>query len=198
MRNMSSRYTDAMVDLQALRFDLGAPWLNLLGSLGATFSGHPIERLTGPERLREFLEHEGLAPAAPIGPGDVELAKELRETLHPLAQAVAHGQEPDPLEVAALNEFLAADQPVRLELRPSGLRAAPPPDLRAALARIARQAAAHLTDPEAVHLRLCADEECAGAYLDPTGRRRWCSTERCGVKARVRAHRARKRAEPGL
>jgi len=203
---MSSRYTGVMVDWQALRYDLGAPWLNLLGSLGHFPTHQPIERLGDPERLTEFLEHEGLAPVQPAGPDDVRLAKELRATLHPLAQAAARGRTPDPADVEALNTFLAADQPLRLQLagppaeQERGgweLRVAPPADARSALARIARQAAEHLTAPEAAHLRLCADEECAGAYLDPTGRRRWCSTERCGVKARVRAHRARKRAEPG-
>ena len=31
-------------------------------------------------------------------------------------------------------------------------------------------------------------------FLDETGRRRWCADERCGVKLRVRAHRARQKA----
>ena len=72
--------------------------------------------------------------------------------------------------------------------------AAPPPTLTAALARLARQAVEQLPDAP---LRGCADDECRMAYLDPGGRRRWCAPEKCGVKARVRAHRARARESRG-
>ena len=34
--------------------------------------------------------------------------------------------------------------------------------------------------------RTCDDETCAGIFIDHSGRRRWCSDERCGVRARVR------------
>ncbi len=184
-----------MVDLHALRFDLGAAWLNLCGTLGAGYGAHPIERLTGPDRLAEWLAHEGLAPASGRpAEADVDRAKELRAALRSLARTTALGQRPDPASAATLNAFLAADEPVQVEPGGSGLEAVPPGTPAAALARVARQAAEHLTGPEAAHLRLCADDECSGAYLDPTGRRRWCATERCGVKARVRAHRARQKA----
>ena len=185
-----------MVDLQELRFDLGTPWLNLLGTLGRPYSAHPIERLTGPARLAEWLAHEGFTPATgERSTADVALAKQLRETLRPLVLAAARGESPDPAAAGALNDFLAADEPVRVEPDDGGLRAVPASTLPAALSRVARQAALQLSGPEAAQLRLCADEECAGAYLDPTGRRRWCATDRCGVKARVRAHRARLKAD---
>jgi predicted RNA-binding Zn ribbon-like protein len=63
-----------------------------------------------------------------------------------------------------------------------------------ALARLARQSIDDLTGPTRGRLRACGDDTCAGIFLDDTGRRRWCADERCGVRARVRAHRARQKA----
>ena len=60
-----------------------------------------------------------------------------------------------------------------------------------ALGRLARNAVHDLSDPYSPQLRACGDDTCSGIFLDPTGRRRWCSDERCGNRLRVRAHRAR-------
>jgi predicted RNA-binding Zn ribbon-like protein len=82
---------------------------------------------------------------------------------------------------------------VRAVVRDGRPAPAPPSTLAAALARLVRQAVEQLPDAP---LRACDDDECHLAYLDPAGRRRWCAPERCGVKARVRAHRARARVSP--
>jgi predicted RNA-binding Zn ribbon-like protein len=71
----------------------------------------------------------------------------------------------------------------------------PPATSRAALARIARQAAEQLTRPEAMTLHTCADPVCGMLFLDPGGRRRWCAADVCGVRNRVRAHRQRRGAD---
>jgi predicted RNA-binding Zn ribbon-like protein len=62
-----------------------------------------------------------------------------------------------------------------------------------ALARVARAAVQDLSGPTGTHLRPCGDDACSGIFVDYTGRRHWCSDERCGNRARVRAHRARAR-----
>jgi predicted RNA-binding Zn ribbon-like protein len=114
--------------------------------------------------------------------------------LHGLGRSAAAEAQPSRRDVLVLDASLLDDAP--LELRRTGRRLAVsrPATTRAALARLARQAADDLTGPHHARLRACGDEECSGVFLDPTGRRRWCSDERCGVKARVRAHRARARA----
>ena len=89
--------------------------------------------------------------------------------------------------------WLDADEPLTAVVRDGRPAAAPPSTIAAALARLARQAVEQLPDAA---LRACADDECRMAYLDPGGRRRWCAPETCGVKARVRAHRARARVSP--
>jgi predicted RNA-binding Zn ribbon-like protein len=134
------------------------------------------------------LGRERLTPVAPLTEADVAQARALRETLRPVVLAVLDGRTP---EVTPLQPWLDADEPLRVVVRDGRPAAAPPSTLAGALARLARQAVEHLPDAP---LRGCADDECRMAYLDPGGRRRWCAAERCGVKARVRAHRARARA----
>jgi predicted RNA-binding Zn ribbon-like protein len=46
-----------------------------------------------------------------------------------------------------------------------------------------------LTSPSREHVRTCPS--CGWLFLDPRGRRRWCSMATCGNRAKVRAHAAR-------
>ena len=170
---MSRRYT-AIVSTEH-RYVAGTAWLNLLATLGHAYGEAPIERLT---------------PDAPLSAADVAAVVAFRETLRPLVLAVLDGRTP---EVAPLQVWLDADEPLTAVVRDGRPAAAPPSTLTAALARLARQTVEQLPDAP---LRACADDECRLAYLDPGGRRRWCSPETCGVKARVRAHRARARVSP--
>jgi predicted RNA-binding Zn ribbon-like protein len=174
--------------LREHRFLTGAVWLDLLATLGRAYRAEPIERLYDLDALRTWLDHEGLIPAVPLTDADVARVTTLRETLRPLVLAVLDDR--DPPDVAVLQPWLDADEPLRAVVRDGRPAAAAPSTLDAALARIVRQAVEQL--PSAP-LSACADTECRMAYLDPTGRRRWCSPETCGVKARVRAHRARAR-----
>lgn len=176
------------------RYVTGAVWLDLLVTRGHAYGAEPIERLSDLGALRAWLDHEGLTPVAPLADADVEHVKALRETLRPFVLAILdHEDLPD---VALLQPWLDADEPVRAVVRDGRPGTAPPSTLDAALARIVRQAVEQLPGAP---LAACADAECRMAYLDPTGRRRWCSPETCGVKARVRAHRARARdTAPGI
>ena len=169
------------------RYEAGAAWLNLLATRGHAYGEVSIERLDDRDALSAWLDHERLTPAAPLTEADVEQARAFRETLRPVVLAVLDERIPD---VGPLQPWLDADEPLRAVVRNGRPAAAPPPTLTAALARLARQAVEQLPDAP---LRGCADDECRMAYLDPGGRRRWCAPEKCGVKARVRAHRARAR-----
>jgi predicted RNA-binding Zn ribbon-like protein len=167
------------------RYDAGAAWLNLLATRGHAYGAVSIERLGDLEALRAWLDHERLTPVASLTGADVVQARAFRETLRPVVLAVLDERIPD---VGPLQPWLDADEPLRAVVRNGRPAAAPPSTLAAALARLARQAVEQLPDAP---LRGCADDECRLAYLDPGGRRRWCAAEKCGVKARVRAHRAR-------
>ena len=71
------------------------------------------------------------------------------------------------------------------------------PSAAQALSDIARDAIALLADPaQHARLRRCASPDCDLIFYDSSrpGRRRWCSTERCGDRMRARAYRARHRS----
>jgi predicted RNA-binding Zn ribbon-like protein len=63
--------------------------------------------------------------------------------------------------------------------------------------RIALDLLDHLTDPPGP-VRLCGDPTCGWAYVDTSRghRRRWCSSEDCGNRDRVRRHAARAVRDP--
>jgi predicted RNA-binding Zn ribbon-like protein len=68
-----------------------------------------------------------------------------------------------------------------------------PEDLGLPLDQLALLAADLLTSPTRDQVRLCAGDACGWLFLDPRGRRRWCSMSTCGNRAKVRAHAARTR-----
>ncbi|MFC4942773.1 CGNR zinc finger domain-containing protein [Pseudonocardia sp. GCM10023141] len=175
----------------ALRFDAGPPWLDLLATVGSAYGPAPVERLRGLPELTTWLEREGLTPArAPVA-DDVRNAWALREALRPIVLAVLAAEPVTAAQAAALQPWLDHDLPTRVVVRDG--RPAPdrPPTVAAALGRVCRQAVEQLGGPDSAHLGACADHDCGMAFLDPGGRRRWCAADRCGVRARVRAHRAR-------
>jgi predicted RNA-binding Zn ribbon-like protein len=175
----------------ALRFDAGAPWLDLLATVGGAYGAAPTERLRGVAELAAWLEHERLTPRQPPVDADVQAARALREALRRVALAVLGRQPVAQSALNALQPWLDRDEPVRTVARDGLPSLESPPTAAVALARVCRQAVEHLAGPERTHLGACADDECHMLFLDPTGRRRWCAAERCGVRARVRAHRAR-------
>jgi hypothetical protein len=62
-------------------------------------------------------------------------------------------------------------------------------DLALPLHNLALLAGELLTSPSRDHVRTCPS--CGWLFLDPRGRRRWCSMATCGNRAKVRAHAAR-------
>ncbi|MFI1194468.1 CGNR zinc finger domain-containing protein [Micromonospora sp. NPDC020750] len=52
----------------------------------------------------------------------------------------------------------------------------------------ARSAADLLCTPARAHVRACPGADCGWLFLDPRGRRRWCSMAVCGNRAKVRAY----------
>ncbi|ADB34888.1 protein of unknown function DUF1470 [Kribbella flavida DSM 17836] len=71
-----------------------------------------------------------------------------------------------------------------------------PEDLNLPLDQLALLSADLLTGPSRTHVRECPGDGCGWLFLDPRGRRRWCSMATCGNRAKVRAHAARTKADP--
>lgn len=67
--------------------------------------------------------------------------------------------------------------------------------VRSVLSSVARDAIDVLGGPRAARLKRCEGSRCALLFVDTSrsGRRRWCSMERCGNRAKVAAHRRRRK-----
>jgi predicted RNA-binding Zn ribbon-like protein len=65
--------------------------------------------------------------------------------------------------------------------------------VRRPLHAVALAAAELLTSKERTAVRACPGDGCGWLFLDPRGRRVWCSMAACGNRAKVRAHARRRR-----
>ncbi|GIG71045.1 CGNR zinc finger domain-containing protein [Phytomonospora endophytica] len=168
----------------------GSPWLNLVATVADRLGPDPAERLSDTARLAEWLHHElGSDPALDVTEADLARAHRVRAVLRSLAVSTLEGVPPDPEAVAAANRALSAYRAATVYVEDGRLRHTPPQSVDQAMTWVIRQAMVSLVGEEASRLRMCAEPVCGGIFLDPTGRRRWCPSGRCGVKARVRAHR---------
>lgn len=175
------------------RTGYGADWLDLTATLPGRYQPLPDEQVPDPGSLRVWLRERSLEPTTVIAKADVEEFHLLREAMHGAAAAIVRGDIPLKGDVLVLDRALAGDQPVGLRRGADGLRVSRPTTPAVARARLARQAVSDLCGPHRLLLKACDDDTCSGIFVDHSGKRRWCADERCGVRARVRAHRARAR-----
>jgi predicted RNA-binding Zn ribbon-like protein len=176
-------------------FHRGGLALDLAGTVGGRASQEPEERLPDPDALATWLAEAGLLDGAHPTPADLARARTLREAIARAAAAVLDGSAPRAADLRAVN--LAA-----LELRRGA------PQLTAALAtrwdadapvahalgRVAADAI-ELLSRHAERLARCELPGCGALLLSRSRgeRRRWCSMEACGNRAKVAAFRARER-----
>ncbi|PZH02594.1 hypothetical protein C1I97_20925 [Streptomyces sp. NTH33] len=130
---------------------------------------------------------------ARLGIGEAELprARELRESLR--ATLLAHAGHPPHHEVTPLGELLAqAPLLVAVDDR-DGSATLAPADASPLLSRIAAAVAEALVAGTWTRLKACEADTCHWAYYDrsPAGRRRWCSMQVCGARAKMRRYRAK-------
>jgi predicted RNA-binding Zn ribbon-like protein len=130
----------------------------------------------------------------------LQRAHALREAIYRTFTAVAQGSPLPRADLALLNAALAAALPHRClacEGEDCVWRWEDPGDaLDAMLWPVALAAAMLLTGPARARVGVCADEQCDWLFLDTSksGRRRWCSMEGCGNRAKARRHYQRQRA----
>ncbi|MGZ4485582.1 MAG: CGNR zinc finger domain-containing protein [Nocardioidaceae bacterium] len=113
--------------------------------------------------------------------------RELRHSLYWLL--VDPDRDPEVGALAGLVEEAAAAQ--RLVLAADGgvtwqLREDNP--VRLPLLAVAHAVGELLTGPERWQVHACPGHACGWLFLDPRGRRKWCSMAVCGNRAKVRAH----------
>jgi predicted RNA-binding Zn ribbon-like protein len=173
----------------ALRFDGGSLSLNLVATVGRRF-GDPVERLGSVERVQEWLAGVGLDTRDAPTDDDAARLRALREQLDALFRAAVAGEPPPAAALADVNAAVRAGVP-----RLSDDLALAPASLDAVLSLIAVDAVRILAGAERGDLHACEADDCRMLYLVRGRRaRRWCSSERCGNRVRVAAHRARVRS----
>ena len=160
----------------------------------ATADGRsPRESLHSPADLDAWLTDRFPGLEAACSERELTDAKVLRRAIARLAVSASDGVASAPGDVDVINLFAATpDIPPVLT---GGSRQAGRGRSRStqALSSIARDAV-RLFGPDAGgRIHACAADDCSIVYLDTSrgGNRRWCSMQRCGNRAKVRAHRAR-------
>lgn len=161
-----------------------------------------LEDLEAPSDLLVWARHFGLL-AAGSPPAEAEAAAALphlrsfRAALYRLFTA-DHGRADADLE--ALHTWLRRAPPLRTG--PDGAPAyAGCADLAAAVAGpVAVSAVELLAGPDLERVRRCPGDDCGWLFLDESrnGRRRWCSMQTCGNRAKARAHYRRRGGTRGL
>lgn len=124
---------------------------------------------------------------------DLVDALALRDAIAGAARSIGAGSRPSSSDVDIINLYAATpDIPPALS---GGSRQAGRSTARAsqALSVIARQAVSLFGEASAERLRSCAADDCELVFFDESrsNNRRWCSMQRCGNRAKVRAHRLR-------
>jgi predicted RNA-binding Zn ribbon-like protein len=179
--------------------DLALDFVNTLAGWG-----EPVvsDFLRSYDHLAVFTEQAGLLDPASVAalrrragtrPRDAEEVLARARALRGLLRSVLL----DPTDQRSLNGFSRLLRPAlgHLHLLPG---AAPSWDIGGGLDRplsaVAWAGAQALTTQDLATVHVCPGHEGGWLFLDPRGRRRWCSMRSCGNRAKVAAHAERQKA----
>jgi predicted RNA-binding Zn ribbon-like protein len=184
-----------------------SPWLDFVDTeLNA--AGEPLELLAGFEDLLRWGREAGLLDevqsreiAAASGPAGREAvvreARELRSELREAATRLSKGKSLGTSLLERVNALLG-EQPRVLSVRRAGKAwrmesQASALGPRTVLTLVAEDFARFLTTCDPKLLRRCANDECSVFFYDisKNHKRRWCSMDYCGNRAKAAGHRAR-------
>lgn len=121
---------------------------------------------------------------------------ELREAIWAVANAASAGHELPPDAVEILNRTAAHPLAVpRLDARSATVTLVADDPFQTALATLARDAIDLIGSPLRTHIKACGQPDCRMLFLDMSrsSRRRWCSMDRCGSRAKGETFRHRNR-----
>lgn len=159
----------------------------------------PTELLVTPDDLGRWCDAAVAPVGVPTPPGLLDEARRLREAVHDAADAVIGDRPVRRSDRAVLNRWAARPAPfVRLD--PQGGSAVVLPsgaEVEAVLAAVAIDAVELLASADG-RLRRCEGPSCSLLFHDASrpGRRRWCSTERCGNRVNTATYRHRRAGGP--
>ncbi|MFC5789509.1 CGNR zinc finger domain-containing protein [Agromyces tardus] len=175
-------------------FDSGSFALDFAYTGALPASAAP-ERLHSPDDLTAWMRDRFPVSVGAARSRDLFDSVSLREAIARLATAASRDEPFRAADVDLVNLYAATpDIPPTLA---GGSRQAgrSVQTVGQALSTIARDAVDCFGPANTGRIRVC-DGDCGLLYLDTSraGSRRWCSMQRCGNRAKVRAHRARKSA----
>lgn len=128
-------------------------------------------------------------------------ARDLRETIYVVFSMIAAGGQPqlDQLNVEVVQAMIGAHLISTGDSFDWAWQTASQA-LDQMIAPIARSAAMLLTSTGMQSIHECAGETCGWLFVDNTKnhRRRWCTTNGCGNRTRVRRHRQRQREDASI
>ena len=182
----------------------GALCLDFANSVDWSADGEPLlpttDALTEPAALVRWARRCELV-AAEIAPtvdeAELVAAKLLRGALYKTFTAIAAGHAPDAAALAQLaRDYAEATADAHIGVRDSVWRLGwEPTDPRGIRYAIVADAIALLADSERLpRVRQCPGRNCGWFFLDVSGRRRWCTMQLCGSRAKMRRHYERTRS----
>jgi predicted RNA-binding Zn ribbon-like protein len=144
------------------------------------------------DRFSDWMTTRFEGIARELDERDLSDASALRDAITSLARVTAQGESPQAADIDLVNLYAATpDIPPVLagSSRQAGRSGIRPGQ---ALSSIAREAIA-LFGAGRERVRQCEADDCDLVFYDDSraGSRRWCSMQRCGNRAKVRAFRAR-------
>lgn len=159
--------------------------------------GDAVERIPTPQRLVDWLAVYGLVVDS-CTTTQLELARELRESIHAAATAAAV-QEPLPAAAVQVINDCSTQGRAAATLTPEGKRQwqlGSASGVEDALSVIAADAISIIAGERDGKLALCASPTCQAAFFDTSRSRtrRWCDMNTCGnrqKKARFNANRSK-------
>jgi predicted RNA-binding Zn ribbon-like protein len=160
--------------------------------------GDAVERIPTPQRLADWLAVNGLAVTS-CTEAQLDLARELRESIHTTATAAALQAALPESAVQVINNRSTQGEAAAI-LTPDGKRRwqlSPASRVEDALSVIATDAISIIAGERDGKLALCASPTCQAAFFDTSQSRtrKWCDMNTCGnrqKKARFNANRRKK------
>ncbi|MEU9228077.1 CGNR zinc finger domain-containing protein [Streptomyces massasporeus] len=158
--------------------------------------GDAVERIPVPRRLADWLAVSGLAVES-CTTAQLELARELRESIHAVLTAAA-GQEDLPASAVQVINDRSAHGRAAAVLTPEGnrqWRLSSASCVEDALGVIAADAISIVAGERDGKLALCASPTCRAAFFDTSQSRsrKWCEMNTCGNRQKKARFNANKR-----
>ncbi|WP_329009766.1 CGNR zinc finger domain-containing protein [Streptomyces sp. NBC_01601] len=162
--------------------------------------GDAVERIPTPQRLLDWLAVSGLAVDS-CTPAQLDLAQELRESIHAAATAAATGDALPASAVQVINDRSVQGRAAAI-LTPEGERRwqlGSASSVEDALGVIAADAVSVIAGERDGRLALCASPTCRAAFFDTSQSRtrRWCDMNTCGNRQKKARFNASRRENPG-